>query len=165
VEKIPMNVLRKEKIQGQKVEQKGFTIIEVVLVLAIAGLIFLMVFIALPALQASQRDTARKSDVSTITAAVTQYVGNNRGSYPTTNTELTAISTNVSSNTTSEKINTTIGTNVNATDGVILFTPKSVCPTGGITGKGITLTTGTSRQYTLVTLLEAGGGSAYCQQG
>ncbi|MBP6924997.1 type II secretion system protein [Candidatus Saccharibacteria bacterium] len=30
--------------------KKGFTIIEVVLVLAIAGLIFLMVFIALPAL-------------------------------------------------------------------------------------------------------------------
>ncbi|MBQ3261101.1 type II secretion system protein, partial [Candidatus Saccharibacteria bacterium] len=28
--------------------KKGFTIIEVVLVLAIAGLIFLMVFIALP---------------------------------------------------------------------------------------------------------------------
>ena len=35
----------------------GFTIIEVVLVLAIAGLIFLMVFIALPVLQRSQRDT------------------------------------------------------------------------------------------------------------
>ncbi|MBQ6130136.1 type II secretion system protein, partial [Candidatus Saccharibacteria bacterium] len=30
---------------------KGFTIIEVVLVLAIAGLIFLMVFIALPNMQ------------------------------------------------------------------------------------------------------------------
>ena len=36
--------------------KKGFTIIEVVLVLAIAGLIFLMVFIALPALQRSQRN-------------------------------------------------------------------------------------------------------------
>ncbi|MCL2869540.1 prepilin-type N-terminal cleavage/methylation domain-containing protein, partial [Candidatus Saccharibacteria bacterium] len=34
--------------------RQGFTIIEVVLVLAIAGLIFLMVFIALPALQRSQ---------------------------------------------------------------------------------------------------------------
>ena len=32
---------------------KGFTIIEVVLVLAIAGLVFLMVFIALPSLQAA----------------------------------------------------------------------------------------------------------------
>ena len=41
---------------------KGFTIIEVVLVLAIAGLIFLMVFIALPALQSSQRNTQREQE-------------------------------------------------------------------------------------------------------
>ena len=41
-------------------DKNGFTIIEVVLVLAIAGLIFLMVFIALPALQRSQRDTQKK---------------------------------------------------------------------------------------------------------
>ena len=38
--------------------KKGFTIIEVVLVLAIAGLIFLMVFVALPALQRGQREPA-----------------------------------------------------------------------------------------------------------
>ena len=42
----------------------GFTIIEVALVLAIAGLIFLVVFLALPALQRSQRDTARRQDVA-----------------------------------------------------------------------------------------------------
>ncbi len=45
----------------QQLKEKGFTIIEVVLVLAIAALIFLMVFIALPALQRNQRDTARKT--------------------------------------------------------------------------------------------------------
>lgn len=33
----------------QQIKDRGFTIIEVVLVLAIAALIFLMVFIALPA--------------------------------------------------------------------------------------------------------------------
>ena len=43
-----------------KKRKSGFTIIEVVLVLAIAGLIFLMVFLALPALQRSQRDALRK---------------------------------------------------------------------------------------------------------
>lgn len=53
--------------------QPGFTIIEVVLVLAIAALIFLMVFVALPALQSSQRDTARKNDASIVTTAVTDY--------------------------------------------------------------------------------------------
>ena len=53
--------------------KKGFTIIEVVLVLAIAGLIFLMVFIALPALQRSQRNTRRRSDMARILSAVTDY--------------------------------------------------------------------------------------------
>ena len=50
----------------QQLKERGFTIIEVVLVLAIAALIFLMIFIALPALQRSQRDTARKNDVSIV---------------------------------------------------------------------------------------------------
>lgn len=62
----------------------GFTIIEVVLVLAIAGLIFMMVFVALPALQKSQRDTARKSDVSAVASLVESYSSNNRGSLPVT---------------------------------------------------------------------------------
>jgi prepilin-type N-terminal cleavage/methylation domain-containing protein len=75
VEKVPMNVTQKEK---------GFTIIEVVLVLAIAGLIFLMVFIALPALQRSQRDTQRRTDVSRVLTQVTSYTNNNRGSIPAT---------------------------------------------------------------------------------
>ena len=48
----------------------GFTIIEVVLVLAIAGLIFIMVFIALPALQRSQRNTQRKHDLAIIASAM-----------------------------------------------------------------------------------------------
>lgn len=58
---------------------KGFTIIEVVLVLAIAGLIFLAVFLALPALQRNQRDTQRKNDMSRFKAAYHQYRANNKG--------------------------------------------------------------------------------------
>ncbi len=61
---------------------KGFTIIEVSLVLAIAGLIFLMIFIALPALQRQQRDTARKEDITALISAVKKYQTNNRGSLP-----------------------------------------------------------------------------------
>lgn len=63
-------------------KQKGFTIIEVVLVLAIAGLIFLMVFIALPALQRNQRDTQRKNDLSRAQTAVNNYQSNNRNALP-----------------------------------------------------------------------------------
>lgn len=68
--------------------KKGFTIIEVVLVLAIAALIFLMVFIALPALQRNQRDTARKSIQGKVTSAITSYQSNNRGRNPTTGAQL-----------------------------------------------------------------------------
>ena len=57
--------------------KEGFTIIEVVLVLAIAGLIFLMVFVALPALQRSQRDTQRRNDMSRVDTSLVQYQTNN----------------------------------------------------------------------------------------
>lgn len=66
----------------QELKQKGFTIIEVVLVLAIAALIFLMVFIALPALQRNQRDQARKEVVGKVSSAVTTYQSNKRGTQP-----------------------------------------------------------------------------------
>ena len=70
--------MTKENIKSKK----GFTIIEVVLVLAIAGLIFLMVFVALPALQRSQRDTQRRDDLARLATAVTQYQTNNNGKVP-----------------------------------------------------------------------------------
>jgi prepilin-type N-terminal cleavage/methylation domain-containing protein len=65
-----------------KQQAKGFTIIEVVLVLAIAGLIFLMVFIALPSLQRGQRDAQRKEDLSRISVQMTNYLSSTRGSVP-----------------------------------------------------------------------------------
>lgn len=72
-------------MNAQQNKEKGFTIIEVVLVLAIAGLIFLMVFIALPALQRSQRDTQRRDDVSRFVSQLTSYSTNNRGALPKDN--------------------------------------------------------------------------------
>lgn len=65
-----------------KQNKKGFTIIEVVLVLAIGGLIFLMVFIALPALQRSQRNTQREDDLARLLTAVNDYQTNNSGKTP-----------------------------------------------------------------------------------
>ena len=64
--------MAKENINSKQ----GFTIIEVVLVLAIAGLIFLMVFVALPALQRSQRDTQRRNDLSRVDTSLVQYQTN-----------------------------------------------------------------------------------------
>lgn len=49
---------------------RGFTIVEVVLVLAIAGLIFIMIFLGLPVLQRSQRNEQRKRDMGEIAGAI-----------------------------------------------------------------------------------------------
>lgn len=59
-------------------KHKGFTIIEVVLVLAIAGLIFMMVFITLPALQRNQRDALRKRHAQTVADAAQRLLVNNK---------------------------------------------------------------------------------------
>ena len=50
------------KLQKRKGNQEGFTIIEVLIVLAIAGLIMVVVFLAVPNLQKSQRNNSRKTD-------------------------------------------------------------------------------------------------------
>ena len=71
----------KNKRWNSSSQKPAFTIIEVVLVLAIAGLIFLMVFIALPALQRNQRDTQRKNDMSRILSQLKAYQSNSRGQY------------------------------------------------------------------------------------
>ena len=69
-------------LKHNKSLQKGFTIIETVLVLAIAGLIFLMVFIALPALQRAQKNQQYKNNVSLMVGAVQNYKSNNGGRLP-----------------------------------------------------------------------------------
>lgn len=69
-------------------QQRGFTIIEVVLVLAIAGLIFLMVFVALPSLQKGQRDAQRKTDLSRVQVQMQDYLNSTKGAAPTSDTAL-----------------------------------------------------------------------------
>jgi prepilin-type N-terminal cleavage/methylation domain-containing protein len=62
---------------------EGFTIIEVLIVLAIAGLIMLIVFLAVPALQRNSRNTAIKNDVSSVLGGVSEYQAANNGKTPT----------------------------------------------------------------------------------
>jgi prepilin-type N-terminal cleavage/methylation domain-containing protein len=77
-----LKILKERKHMLTKTKLKGFTIIEVVLVLAIAGLIFMMVFIALPALQRSQRDTQRKNDMARMQTAIVNFQSNNHNRLP-----------------------------------------------------------------------------------
>jgi len=61
----------------------GFTIIEVMIVLAIAGLILLIVFLAVPALQRNSRNTQRKNDASHLSSVISEWESNNAGQTPT----------------------------------------------------------------------------------
>jgi prepilin-type N-terminal cleavage/methylation domain-containing protein len=153
-----MNIFRKEK---------GFTIIEVVLVLAIAGLIFLMVFIALPALQRSQRDTQRKNDLSRAITAVNSYASNNRGAIPSATiiAEWTRFMANYLT-TNNDKFDDPAGTNsgtytfsltpmsnnptYSSTVSTIYVSPGKVCDGEGITDAG-------ARKVALRMKLEGGG--------
>lgn len=73
-------------LQNIKKRNEGFTIIEVLIVLAIAGLIMLIVFLAVPALQRNSRNTRRRDDVGKALAAVNDWVTNNGGKIPTEGT-------------------------------------------------------------------------------
>ncbi len=159
-----MSSLRKVKkgtMSRQQLKEKGFTIIEVVLVLAIAALIFLMVFIALPALQSSQRDTARKNDVSIVSAAVNSWAGNNRGKElaDMTEAEVKDYAKDVSANTTAYTVVSDIPDTT--VDGTVTVVVGAKCDSVGPDGK-VTLAEGTTRQYATITRLEGGNGSGYC---
>ncbi len=62
--------------------ERGFTLIEIVLVLAIAGLILLIVFLALSGAQKARRDNQRKNDASAFVSSVESWASNNGGTYP-----------------------------------------------------------------------------------
>jgi len=143
---------------------KGFTIIEVVLVLAIAGLIFLMVFIALPALQASQRDSARKNDVGVVMAGVGNSLGSNRGALPDA-AQLKNFVPNLSAQ--DPVANLTVvnpgktGDKYSPADGVISVITGVTC--GATDTSGVIAAAGTSKQYMVIVKLESGSGQYYCQ--
>lgn len=62
--------------------RRGFTIIEVMIVLAIAGLILAIVFVAVPQLQRSSRDNQRQNIAARVKAELESYASNNQGNYP-----------------------------------------------------------------------------------
>jgi prepilin-type N-terminal cleavage/methylation domain-containing protein len=67
---------------SSRTHPKGFTLIEILIVLAIAGLVLLVVFLAVPALQRNARNATRKQDVAVVLAYVQEYITNNDGHLP-----------------------------------------------------------------------------------
>lgn len=150
-----------------KSKTQGFTLIEVVLVLAIAGLIFLIVFLALPALQRSQRDTQRKNDLSRFMSQVTNYQSNNQGALPTnwttfvgnylTNSNQTFNDPSTGGTYAVTASGTVPGTQPTISEGNILVYTSARC--GG--GWGVSAVTGNARAFAAVVFQEQGG--FYCQ--
>ena len=150
-------------------KKDGFTIIEVVLVLAIAGLIFLIVFLAVPALQRSQRDTQRKNDLSRFMAQINSYQANNRGNVPahtqagieTAPNGLVPAYLTVGGDTFEDPNGGAYQFQYNSgsavPSGQIRYSTNARCGANGAISGG-----GTSRQVAASIGLEGGGG--YCQQ-
>ena len=155
----------------KKDNKKGFTIIEVVLVLAIAGLIFAMVFIALPALQRSQRDQSRKNDASTVAAAITNWNSANRNSGTFSEESLRKYVDKLDQYDKSSELKVaTPGASMSVASNEIKVMRGKKCPASTPAPSAddpanITLQNGSSRNAVVVVLLENNGSQKqlYCQ--
>ena len=67
----------------KRLNNKGFTIVEVLIVLAIAGAILAAVLIAVPALQRSGRNSTARTAAQQLVSGVQEYEQANGGSAPT----------------------------------------------------------------------------------
>jgi len=149
----------------------GFTIIEVMIVLAIAGLIMLIVFLAVPALQRNAHNTSIKNDVASALAAMNEYTNNNNGVPPTAlsaGTTTTVVIGAAGTNTATAKVGYIDGTTVtfakataavtNAqADGTMKIYTSATC-----NSNGKDLVVASSRNYAVLYGLE--GGAKICQE-
>lgn len=153
---------------NHKTKQSGFTIIEVLIVLAIAGLILLIVFLAVPALQRNSRNTQARNEAASVLGGVNEFITNNNGKLPTASLSLTAgsdaakIFSNVKLNTlTTVRVEAEAGTTVpSGTEAVVAIQAKcaSATSTNDAAGRGNITAAGASRQFALIYLIESSTG-------
>lgn len=155
-------------------KEKGFTIIEVLIVLAIAGLILLVVFLAVPALQRNARNTQRKNDVASLLGGMSEYINNNNGSLPANGTGLGSGTTATIGATGTNQVTVTLGyydaANVDISSTVATNNPNNhedviivkggKCGTG--TSVGNSVSGGSTRGY--VVLYTAENNSKQCSE-
>jgi prepilin-type N-terminal cleavage/methylation domain-containing protein len=150
---------------------KGFTIIEVMIVLAIAGLIMVVVFLAIPQLQRSQRNNARQAVMNRISTEINNYASNNNGAIPTMNNNATTgyvgttggfyvryIASNANSFT--DPSTGAIMNFVAWTNDAAVNTSTTAFYASGRTCNGEASQAGTGRNFVVMTQLE--GGAIYC---
>ena len=135
---------------------KGFTLIELVIVLAIAALIILVVLQAVGAAQKSNRDSTRKQEAARVVSLLEQYASNKGGLYPAnTAAVVTAITSYDAS--LGAKYNTSSAVSTPAS-GTGTFASTGGCGTvDSSTYQFVYSPTTNSRDYSLGVCLEAGG--------
>lgn len=74
-----------------QVRQRGFTLVEIIIALAIGGLIAGMAFLWLNQAGVQRRDNQRRADVSRLLTMARQYANDHNGRYPASTAELTAM--------------------------------------------------------------------------
>lgn len=77
---MPVSIHRQQRSNASN--YAGFTIIELLIVLAMAGIILALVIGVIPTLQRTSRNDQRRQDVQAILEAVSQYQLNNSGNFP-----------------------------------------------------------------------------------
>jgi prepilin-type N-terminal cleavage/methylation domain-containing protein len=168
-------MLNRLKLSKDRKSTEGFTIIEIMIVLAIAGLILLIVFLAVPALQRSSRNTSRKNDAARVSTAVSDFVSNNNGALPgeetgsyVAATAATDASTMLKDAGTLGQLAITTGGSAMAANTLAVINGGTTMPTPtdnelglylGDTCSGAALATGTTRQAALIYPIEQSGGT------
>lgn len=109
---------------------KGFTIVETLIVLAIAATILVVVLLAVPALQANQKNTTLKTAANSLSAGVSSWSSNNNGSLPNC-ASLTGNS--VSLGTLSGSNCATSGSSIALPGQITAVTPVTTAPSGAST--------------------------------
>jgi prepilin-type N-terminal cleavage/methylation domain-containing protein len=155
----------KRKTTGR---QSGFTIVEVLIVLAIAGLIMVVVFLAVPALQRSGRNNSLSSNARGVVAAVGNYMTNNSGAAPAAITFTSGTSVVIGaagSNQETARLDNSVsamslnGAAITSSAGIgtlqIVTGTTAVCNT---TATGLSATAGSPRSYVVLYVAESGSG-------
>ena len=118
-----------------KSTKSGFTLIEIVIVLAIAAVIIGLVFLIVPNAQRSARDTKIQSNSNALSSSIEQYIANNP-STTVTSTNLNNLPTGCTSTTSCNNLTVAWGTGaltgLTATDNSkIYINTGAVCGTDG----------------------------------
>lgn len=151
-------------------DNRGFTIIEVLIVLAIAGLILLIVFLAVPALQRNSRNTQAKNEAASILGAVNERVNNNNGTLPVSgdNTEILAAANTKNITDLAIVAEGSIGSEAVSDSSAVLVTKAKCSKATGARASGVDtpadgvgemVEPGTGRQVVLVYQIEDSGGA------